>query len=274
MNTPRTASFDAHIDTPPVDPISQTFRRTVLLSILVLVLTALVLYWVNRRRHALRHGGKCLLLCGIPQSGKTLLFNRLTSDADRRTTSRASVNHGTMTLDYLASNRPVEKVRVIEVPCVSRQRHYSFQAYRTSTKAMIFVIDSSTIEKDVRQVGDYLFHILRDKHFREQRLPLLIFCNKQDLDQADHNLPTIRQLLERELTYRRRDHNVEDAIGRPGKETFEFSDVKDLRVEFVEGFALDTRRRTLDRLSETGDESESGPHLLKVHQWIARVWFE
>ena len=87
-----------------------------------------------------------------------------------------------MALDYLSSDRPIKKVHVIDISGNSRQRQRNFHIYKTSAKAIIFVIDSTTIEKDIKHVSDYLYDILRvDKYLQYQRLPLLIFCNKQDL---------------------------------------------------------------------------------------------
>ncbi|CAF0891759.1 unnamed protein product [Adineta ricciae] len=259
MNTHQPTSFDEHIDKPFIDPISQTFRRTILLSILTLLLTIIVLWWIRRRQQRFAHHGKCLLLCGIAKSGKTLLFNRLTSNLEKRPFYAMSVNHGTMKLDYLSSDRPIEKVHVIEIPSNTRHYQYDFLVYKTSAKAIIFVIDSTTIEKDLKYVSDYLYHIIRERYFRDQHLPLLIFCNKQDINKTDHSIQRIRYLLERELTSKQQ---IQEDIGQLGKETFEFSDVKDIRIEFAEGSTIDTKK------------DGEGSHLLKVHQWIARIWFK
>ncbi|UJR31204.1 hypothetical protein I4U23_018708 [Adineta vaga] len=279
MTTPHTTPFEENIDKPFIDPISQTFRRTILLSILVLLLTLIILWWIQRRHQRFQHHGQCLLLCGISKAGKTLLFNRLTSNLEKRPFYSMSVNYGTMTLDYLSSDRPIEKVHVIEIPSNTRQNQYNFLAYKTSAKAIIFVIDSTTIEKNRKLVSDYLYHILHDKYFRDQHLPLLIFCNKQDLIETNQNIQSIRHLLEQELTLRRqiyqnKNEHIIDDIGRIGKDTFEFNDIKDLRIEFVQGSTLDTKKKLIHQHSDDGEANENGSHLLKVHQWIARIWFK
>ncbi|CAF3603448.1 unnamed protein product [Adineta steineri] len=273
MNTPKTASFEENIDNRIIDQTSQTFRRIILLSILIVFSTIIIQWWIKRRQHRLRHSGKCLLLCGIKNSGKTLLFNRLTTGIEKRPFYSMSTNHGVMTLDDFSSDRLIERVHVIEIPHHIRRHQHDLYAYKTSAKAIIFVIDSTSVEKDIKYVSDYLYNILHEEYFREQRLPLLVFCNKQDLNTNDYDQESIRCLLEEELTKKRKISNNND-IGRLGKETFEFDDVKDIRIEFVEGSALDTRKKFIDKHYENDSENDSASHLLKVHQWIARIWFK
>jgi 50S ribosomal subunit-associated GTPase HflX len=270
MNTPKVTPLEENID-----QFSQTFRFPILVSLLIVFSTIIILWLTKHRQRRLRHHGECLFLCGISNSGKTLLFNRLTSGVEKRPFYSMSINYGIMPLDYLSTDRPIQKVRVIEIPSNLRPGQRDFNAYKSSAKAIIFVIDSATIEKDIKHVSDYLYNILHEKYFRDQRLPLLIFCNKQDLIKNDQHLQSIRQLLEHELTIKRRNVNlhqgknqINEDIGRLGKETFEFNDIKDIRIEFVEGSALGTKKKMADQ------QNDSGSHLLKVHQWIARIWFK
>jgi signal recognition particle receptor subunit beta len=174
-----------------------------------------------------------------------------------------------MTLDYLSTDRPIKRVHVIDIPGRLHHHKHDFHAYKTSVKGIIFVIDSTTIEKDIKHVSDYLYDILSEKYFRNQRLPLLIFCNKQDLNKKHHNLQLIRQLLEYQLTIKRKTKND---IGRLGKETFEFNDIKDIQIEFVEGSVLCTGTKSIDNQYE--EINDNGSNLLRVHQWIARIWFK
>jgi signal recognition particle receptor subunit beta len=190
-----------------------------------------------------------------------------------------------MTLDYISSDRPIKKVHVIDISGNLRQRQRNFHIYKTSAKAIIFVIDSTTIEKDIKRVSDYLYDILRDKYLQYQRLSLLIFCNKQDLINNDQNLESIRCLLEDGLAMKRktvassvnlhqRKNETKDNIGRLGKETFEFNDIKDIQIEFVEGSSAVTRKKSVDEKYEEKEINENGSSLLRVHQWIARIWFK
>jgi small GTP-binding protein len=266
MNTPKTTSFEGNLDKKFIGQSSQKICKTNLLLVFIIFSTIIILCrWIKRHQYRLRHHGTSLLLCGISNSGKTLLFNRLISNAYKQTTDSSTINHGIMILDYLSTDRPIKRVHVIDIPGDLRHHQHDFHAYKTSVKGIIFVIDSTTIEKDIKHVSDYLYDILHEKYFQNQRLPLLIFCNKQDLNKKHYNLQLIRQLLEDELTIKRKTKND---IGRLGKEIFEFNDIKDIRIEFVEGSVLSTGTKSID------NHNDSGSNLLRVHQWIARIWFK
>jgi signal recognition particle receptor subunit beta len=266
MNTPKTSLlFDKKF-------IVQTFHPTILVSLVIVFSTIVILFWwTKRRQHRFQHHGSSLLLCGISNSGKTQLFNCLTSNDNEQTSDSLTIHHGIMTLDYLSTDRPVKKVHVIDLPGYLHQYQH-----KTTVKGIIFVIDSTSIEKDIEQVSDYLYEILCDRYFRKQRLPLLIFCNKQDLDKKHHDLQSIYQLLEYQLTIKRQisssSGNLHRNIGRLGKETFEFDDLKDIRIEFVEGSVLNIGTQSVDNQKE--DIHDHRSNLLRVHQWIARIWFK
>lgn len=227
-------------------------------TILICLIISILYLWFKHRELSLKQHRTSLLLCGIANSGKTLLFNRLISNVNKRTLNSMIVHHGTMTLDYLSTDRPLRHVQVVDLPSHSK---HNFHAYRNQIKGIIFVIDSTTIEQDLVDIANYLYEILTDRTFREQHLNLLIFCNKQDLDEYHHhNLQTIRNLLENQLQT-----NYHD-------QTFQFDDIKDIRIEFVEGSVVNTGFQLLNKQDDLIRESTS--HLLRVHQWIARVWFQ
>lgn len=268
MNTSETFPFEKKL-------VDRTYQFVSLLSLFVGISTIILsCWWFKRRQQPFKHHGTSLLLCGISNSGKTQLFHRLTSTTDQNITYSTKIHHGIMTLDYLSTDRPIIKVHVIDLP--GDFRRSDLHAYRTTVKGIIFVIDSTRIDKEIEQVSDYLYAILCEEDFRQRRLPLLIFCNKQDLDQQYHDLQTICQLLEDQLTIKRQKlsslNRDDQAIGRLGKENFQFDDIKDIRVEFVEGSVLDIGISSEDQSMNNVHNSRS--HLLRVHQWIARMWFQ
>ena len=70
-------------------------------------------------------------------------------------------------------------------------------------------------------------------------------------------------------------------IGQTGKDTFEFIDVKDIRIQFVDGSALGTEKRPFagqyddeEDISSGGDETDvdSAANLTKVYDWIEKIW--
>ena len=302
MDKQRTASLEENVDREFLDDSSQTFPLTVLLSFLVVFATIVILWWA-KNRHRAAHRGECLLLCGISNAGKTLLFTRLTMGMAKRTITSMATNHGSMLLANLSSDRPSKTIRILDIPGNLRIRQRDFDANKASAKAIVFVIDSTTINDESKDVADYLYDILREKVFRQQRLPLLIVCNKQDLNNGNETSSSIRRLLEKELTMKRRtrassvavhqgksDNN--DDIGREGKDTFDFDDVKDIQVEFVDASALGIERQAFaqqyddneededdneeENVDSAGDETDvdGGVDLVKVTDWIEKIWMK
>lgn len=65
-----------------------------------------------------------------------------------------------------------------------------------SLRRIIFVIDSDTVGKKIRDIAELLYDVL--VLIRSSATPMLIVCNKQDLDMAKSS-KAIRGLLEKEL---------------------------------------------------------------------------
>ncbi|CAF2585111.1 unnamed protein product [Rotaria sp. Silwood2] len=289
--------MDENVDSEFVDESSQMFPLTILISFLVVFATIVILWWAKNRHKQFRRG-ECLLLCGAPNSGKTLLFCRLTMGLAKRTLTSQAINKGSMILENSSSDRSSKKIHVIDVPGNLRIRQRDFNANKSSAKAIIFVIDSSTIKEESKDVSDYLFDILHEKTYRQQRLPLLIFCNKQDINNDNISIQSIRNLLENELTMKRKtrassvdvhqgETELSDDIGQLGKDTFEFSDVKDIQIDFVDGSALGTEKKSFGDhydddeegekdIDSGGDETDadSGTNLNKVYDWIEKIWIK
>jgi signal recognition particle receptor subunit beta len=293
MATHRKPSFEDNVDPEFLDESAQTLPLTILMAFLVVFTTIVILWWAKNRRQSIRRG-ECLLLCGISNSGKTLLFSRLTMGLAKRTLTSMAVNHGSMILENPSQDRPSKKIHIIDIPGNLRIRQRDFNTNKTSAKAMIFVLDSTTINEDSKDVSDYLYDILREKTFRQQRLPLLIFCNKQDLNNANETIESIRHSLENELTLKRKTRassvavhqgkgETNDDIGQIGKETFEFNDIKDIQIEFVNGSALGMEKTSFakhyddeEEIDSGGDETDadSGANLNQVYDWIEKIWIK
>lgn len=294
MNAQQRATLDENADPEFVTTSAEVLPLTIIMTFLVMFVTIAIFWWGKRRSSAARRG-ECLLLCGASNSGKTLLFSRLTMGVAKRTLTSMAVNRGSMILQNASNpDRPSKEVRIIDVPGNLRIRQRDFNSEKSAAKAMIFVIDSAKINDESKDVSDYLYDILREKTFRQQRLPLLIFCNKQDLNNGNESIKSIRQLLEDELTLKRKTRassvavhqgkaDSTDDIGRADKGTFEFSDVKDIRIEFAEGSALGLEKQSYAKhyddeedILSTGDEADvdGDANLDKVYEWVETIWMK
>ncbi|VDN10846.1 unnamed protein product [Dibothriocephalus latus] len=63
---------------------------------------------------------------------------------------------------------------------------------------VIFVIDSVSIQKSLKDVAEYLYNLLADAVLAKGRVPFLIVCNKQDLPNAK-DIIAVEKLLEDEM---------------------------------------------------------------------------
>ena len=195
MASDKKAFLNENVDPEFFDDSAQLFPLTVIVALLVVFTTIIILWWAKGRSGKSRRG-ECLVLCGVPNSGKTLLFSRLTMGVAKRTLTSMAVNRGSMILENSTPDRTSKKIHVIDIPGNLRIRQRDFNAEKASAKAIIFLIDSTTVNNESKDVSDYLYDILREKTFRQQRLPLLIFCNKQDINNENESIQSIRQLLE------------------------------------------------------------------------------
>jgi len=152
----------------------------------------------------------------------------------------------------------------VDLPGQERLRNKFFNQYKNSAKAIIYTIDSVTIQKEIRDVAEYLYTILADPVVQKNSPPILILCNKQDQPIAKGS-QVIKDLLEKELNLVRvtkssqlqsvDGQTTNTYIGKPGKD-FEFSHISS-RVEFAEGSA------------NTGEDDNA--EIQAVEEWINKL---
>lgn len=88
-------------------------------------------------------------MTGLCESGKTLIFSQLLYDEFRDTFTSISENCGNYTNDENGS-----AVQVVDIPGHERLRNRFFDQYKKIAKGVIFIIDSVTVQKDVRDVAE------------------------------------------------------------------------------------------------------------------------
>lgn len=87
---------------------------------------------------------------------------------------------------------------MIDLPGHERLREKFFDQYKSIARGIVFVVDSVTLQKDVRDVAEYLYNILSDNIVASSSPSILILCNKQDLSLAK-GPNAVKTILEKEL---------------------------------------------------------------------------
>lgn len=85
---------------------------------------------------------------GLCESGKTLLFSQLLHSIVSETFTSIAENIG----NYELKNGL--NLRVVDIPGHERLRDRFFDQYKKTAKGILFLIDSITIQKDIRDVAE------------------------------------------------------------------------------------------------------------------------
>lgn len=111
-------------------------------------ITSTALYFLWKKKSPKRTD---LLLTGLCESGKTLIFTQLLHKEVRETFTSIAENIGEYAIEGSGA-----VLRVIDIPGHERLRGRFFDQYKTTAKGLIFVVDSVTVQKDVRDVAEYV----------------------------------------------------------------------------------------------------------------------
>jgi signal recognition particle receptor subunit beta len=212
-----------------IGPDLQAMILPVVLAILIVTLTAVLAKLFLGRQSR----GRRILLLGLSDSGKTLMFSRLHSGANIMSQTSMKENRGSFTLDD-------EKKKVfgelVDVPGHDRLRSQILEKNKQGVRGIILVVDSVSFPQESRDVAELVYDTLADSTFTSHRVPLLLACNKQDMLTAK-SVSVIKSQLEKEITALRvtRSAALEGIdntgvgsgniyIGKQGKD-FEFSHV-------------------------------------------------
>ncbi|KAG0714624.1 Signal recognition particle receptor subunit beta [Chionoecetes opilio] len=203
---------------------------------LIVGLLTLVLLWRLLRGAA---KGRGVLLVGLCESGKTQLFSQLCHGVDVISVTSIKESAGTYAMGK-------KSLTLYDLPGHERIRYAAFEKVKKFARGIIFTVDSGTIQKDVRDVADFLYTVLCDGMVQAKVSRVLVVCNKQDLTLA-RTAPLIQKTLEKEINLLRvtkasqlqsvgEGSNNNTFLGKQGQD-FEFSHLGPLKVEFVETVA-------------------------------------
>lgn len=120
-------------------PIARTIS-----SKIGIFLSAIFFLW---KKKALKR--TTVLLTGLCDSGKTILFSQLLYGELRETFTSIAEN-----ADDYTNDENGKTVRVVDIPGNERLRGRFFDQYKNTAKAIIYVIDSVAVQKDVRDVAE------------------------------------------------------------------------------------------------------------------------
>ena len=219
-----------------------------LVAVLVGVLTLAFIYlWVQRRQRR----GRIVAIAGISESGKTTLFARIVSDQSKAAPIETFTSATRNEADVLLSSG--QSLRLVDVPGNERVRHKDFEAIVSSLVAIVFVVDSASFSKKIRDVAEFLNALLTDQRVK---VPIAIACNKQDIKLAKGSA-TIKAELEREVNLLRDSHlkSLSEDDAKSEASTFSFSNGS---ITFIE-------------TSATTKEEQAKFSPSQITAWVKRV---
>jgi len=209
----------------------------ILVGVLVGLVTLLIFFIWTRRKSL----GRDILICGPCDAGKTTLLSQLV--VGKPVETYTSMVHNVFSWEV--EGKP--NLNLVDVPGHERIRGGIVDLFSSSARGIVYMVDSNTVSKQVRDVAEFLHRILGNGTIHKNSPPLLVFCNKQDGGLAK-TAQLIQSLLEKEMEKVRvtSSHRLEGLegdissvvfLGKEGK-SFELKDLP-CDVTFVEGTATE-----------------------------------
>ncbi|XP_039693109.1 signal recognition particle receptor subunit beta [Pteropus medius] len=181
---------------PYLDSLRQELQQrdqtllSVVVAFLVVLLTLVFWKFIRSRRSSHR----AVLLVGLCDSGKTLLFVRLLTGLYRDT--QTSITDSSAA--YRVNNTRGTSLTLIDLPGHESLRLQFLERFKASARAVVFVVDSAAFQREVKDVAEFLYQVLIDSMSLKNTPSFLIACNKQDITMAK-SAKLIQQQLEKEL---------------------------------------------------------------------------
>lgn len=88
------------------------------------------------------------MLAGLCDSGKTCLFSLILNGKEVETFTSLKENKGILSLTNGTN------IRLVDLPGHERLRLSILENYKNTTKALVYVIDSNTVQKEIRDVAE------------------------------------------------------------------------------------------------------------------------
>lgn len=95
-------------------------------------------------------------------------------------------------------DKAIGSARVVDVPGHAKLRHKA-EKHLQDAAAVVFVVDATDITPHKVEAAEELFEVLTHPSVVKRRVPILIACNKMDLEAQAHSIEFVRKTLEKQL---------------------------------------------------------------------------
>ncbi|EFJ49222.1 hypothetical protein VOLCADRAFT_80798 [Volvox carteri f. nagariensis] len=171
-----------------------------------------------------RKRGSAVLLVGPCNGGKTTLFYCLKDGATHGATVASMQENEGWCQVRNDKDRIVGSVRVLDLPGHPRLRS-KLEQFLKDASAVVLVIDSADITPNKTEAAEDLFEVLTHPAVARRRLPVLLACNKADLETQAHSVDFCRRTIEKQLDAMRKTRlalggdpgRAISALGKPDK---------------------------------------------------------
>ncbi|XP_038074269.1 signal recognition particle receptor subunit beta-like [Patiria miniata] len=226
----------------------------------VVVFLSIVLFLLARRKNNKRS----VLLVGVCDAGKTLLFSRLVHNKYINSYTSIKENSGV----YQLTGRKTGTLDVVDLPGNERQRMTFWDRFKNQARGLVFVVDSAAFQNELREVAEFLYTLLSDCASSHAKLAVLIACNKQDVAMAKSS-KIIQEKLEKEINTLRvtRSASLGSTDGSVGSEAFLGSQSKDFRFSQLSPMSVEFAECS----AKGGNEEDAQADLNVVEEWIQSI---
>jgi signal recognition particle receptor subunit beta len=202
----------------------------VLVAVVLVVLTTLVLIAIKLLGKGKR--GSEVVLAGPCNGGKTTLYMRLRQGNSDVATVASMTENETMCSFSDERGRSSAPIRVVDIPGHHSSKH-KLERHLVDALAVVFVLDAADMSPHRTDAADLLYEVLFHPSVAKRRVPILIACNKMDLEDQAYSVDFIKRTLEKQLETMRRTKTAR--IGQDlakhgaaggGDKLFSFSDVR------------------------------------------------
>lgn len=136
--------------------------------------------------------GSSIIIAGPVNAGKSTLFYQL-KDGTQHNGLVASMEQNTAMCSIAG-----KQARVLDIPGHHSFRHKLDSSLKDAA-GVVFLVDSAEITPHKVEAAEMLYEVLNNPAVHKQRIPLLITCNKADLEEEAHSVDFIRKTLEKQL---------------------------------------------------------------------------